>query len=47
MPNDYVLRITHECGNTADIRAGRERDQIRQHGEFPSPNHLDDERRQH
>ncbi len=45
MPDDHVLRIAHKCGNTADIGAGRERDQVRQHWKFAAPDHRDDERR--
>jgi hypothetical protein len=35
MADDHVLRIAHKCGNTADIGAGREGDQVRSIGSLP------------
>ena len=43
--DDHVLRIAHERRDAADVSAGREGDQVRQHRKFSAPDHRDDERR--
>jgi hypothetical protein len=47
MPDNHVLGIADERGDTANVGAGRERDQIGQQRKSASPDHRYDERRQH
>jgi hypothetical protein len=45
MSDDHVLRIADECCGAANVRAGREPDQVWQHRQFAAPNDDDNERR--
>ena len=47
MTNDHVLRIANECGDAANVGAGRERNEIRQQRQLPASNHRYNQRRKH
>src|SRR6266513_3121105 len=47
MPNNHVLRITHQRGHAADVRAGGERDKIRQQWQLSATDDGDNKWRQH
>ncbi len=47
MPNNHVLRITHQRGHAADVRASGERDKIRQQRQLSATDDGDNKWRQH
>jgi hypothetical protein len=47
MSNDHVLRIPNQRGHAADVRAGRERDEVRQQRQLTAPDDRHDKRSEH
>jgi hypothetical protein len=47
MPNYHVLRIANERSDAADIRTGRERDKVGEHGKLSAPDNRDHQWREH